>query len=124
MVAAEVDAAINYAAALDFLERRPRLSRTNASSSLWFDIPLLYVYLATISLQENIPIHLRNKADERARMLVLYTAIMWWGWLDPFLTGTRQNFIAETACRQVAYDLAYQSPLPKSRLPVWQICLI
>jgi hypothetical protein len=95
-VVSRVNEAINYADALD-LDRRPRLSRTNA---------------------ENIQVHNRKQADERARMLVLHTAIMW-GWLDPFITRTRRNFIGEAACRQVAYDLGYKSPLAATRLPFW-----
>jgi hypothetical protein len=95
-VASRVDEAVNYAAALD-LDRRPRLSRTNA---------------------ENIEVHTRKQADERARMLVLHTAIMW-GWLDPCITKTRRIFIGEAACRQVAYDLGYRSPLAATRLPFW-----
>ncbi|KAG7373308.1 hypothetical protein IV203_034032 [Nitzschia inconspicua] len=69
---------------------------------------------------ENIQVHNRKQANERTtgRNVVLHTAITW-GWRDPSLTSARREYIAKSACRQVAYDMGYPAPLAHTRLPHW-----
>ena len=99
-LATTLEEGIEYALALD-LNCRPRVTRTKEAF---------------------IPILDRKQADEKSRHLVIHTA-MRWGWRDPFLTKSRRLEIAKAACRQVAFDRGFTSPLAHSRLPYWYGCL-
>ena len=77
---------IQQALLLD-LEKRPRISR---GSSLGF-----------VKVNPK-----RVVADERARHMILHTAIMW-GWNDPVNTVAMHRKIAKAACRQIAYNFGY-----------------
>ena len=50
--------------------------------------------------------------------MVVHTANIW-GWQDLSLTKARRKYIAEAACRQVAYDLGYAVSLAVTGLPNW-----
>ena len=50
--------------------------------------------------------------------MVIHTAIAW-GWLDPYLSYSRRNRIAQAACMQVGFDLGYTKCLAHTQLPVW-----
>ena len=96
-VASIVDQQINFALQLNF-NTRPRVSRSGITTS--------------------IQITTRKIADERARHLAIHTAIAW-GWLDPYLSYSRRNRIAQAACMQVGFDLGYTKCLAHTQLPVW-----
>ena len=92
----KVQEQIEFALALDF-QRRPRLSRSGATS---------------------IIIHDRKQANERERSIAIHTATQW-GYYDPVLTLKRRHLIAEASCRQVSYDFGFQKPFAKHQLPRW-----
>lgn len=92
----KVKQCVNFALALD-LDRRPRLSRSDANQ---------------IQILES------KQADERARNLVVHTAVLW-GWKDPYITWKQRTLIAKAACKQVSYDLGYKCELAYTALPRW-----
>ena len=100
MVNNDLNAKTEHAHALD-LDRRPRLSRTDAKV---------------------IAIHSKLNADERARHFAVSTALLW-GWNDPCNTHKRRSFIANAACEQVACDMGCCRKLAATQLPVWHASL-
>lgn len=95
-VSKQMNSAIDAAHNLD-LDVRPRLSRKDASK-----------------------IHVHNfvQADERARSAAVHYALLW-GWHDSYNTVSRRAYIAEAACKMVAYDMGFQRKLASTQLPIW-----
>ena len=95
-IAQQVEESICFALALD-LDRRPRLSRTDARA---------------------IRILTSRQASREARYNVVHTATLW-GWNDYFLTVKNRTRIAKATCNQVAYDLGYPKCLAYTQIAAW-----
>ena len=96
LVSDDLNEKIEHANALDS-DRRPRLSRTDAKV---------------------IPVHNRKAADEKARQMIVATALVW-GWCDPCNTHRRRLFVADAVCKQVAHDLGCCGKSAMTQLPNW-----
>ena len=72
----------------------------------------LTIYLGVITIRKEI------QADERARNLVIHTAVLW-GWRDRYNTYRERSNIGLAVCKQVAYDLGYPKALASYQLPIW-----